>query len=217
MGDDDDTTRPAEATSKKPMSRIGPNGLILGPDGKPCKVRLPDSSSKSSLIYNHYLQACNNLKAFGAVAGSKSSNKGKEPMSLAGIGVGTAASVATTPKHVNGYENCPADVELLGRHTWTFLHSTAAYYPELPTEGHKENARRLFDALPSLYPCRHCADELSKEMQKVGPADVSGRSALSNWLCVIHNEVNTRLGKKEFDCGKVLQRWKEGWEDGHCD
>ena len=34
----DEHTRPAEAASKQPMNRIGPNGVILGPDGKPCKV-----------------------------------------------------------------------------------------------------------------------------------------------------------------------------------
>ena len=150
--------------------------------------------------------------------GSKhSSIKGKGPAIAAGLGTGAAALTVEDHEHVKGYRDCPADVEQLGRHTWTFLHSTAAYYPEEPSEAHKQNARGLFSALPSLYPCRHCADELSKEMQKLGPPDVSGRSALSNWLCVIHNEVNSRLGKKEFDCGKVLQRWKEGWEDGHCD
>ena len=25
------------------------------------------------------------------------------------------------------------------------------------------------------------------------------------------------LGKPEFDCSKVFQRWRDGWADGSCD
>jgi FAD-linked sulfhydryl oxidase len=32
----------------------------------------------------------------------------------------------------------------------------------------------------------------------------------------MHNEVNRKLGKEEFDCNLVEQRWKEGWDDGSC-
>ena len=169
------------------------------------------------------------MKAFGAVAAGGGGNKGKgratSANAMAGAvafgalaGAGAGASSAMPPASAEDpYKACPADVEQLGRHTWTFLHSTAAYYPDAPSEQHKQNARSLFNALPALYPCRHCADELSNEMQKVGPPDVSSRLALSTWLCQIHNEVNTRLGKKEFDCAGVLRRWKDGWDDGRCD
>lgn len=53
-------------------------------------------------------------------------------------------------------------------------------------------------------------------MQK-NPPDVSGRAALSKWLCDVHNEVNERLGKDKFDCSRVLERWKDGPADGSCD
>ena len=33
----------------------------------------------------------------------------------------------------------------------------------------------------------------------------------------MHNEVNRRIGKKEFDCSKVDERWRDGWKDGSCD
>ena len=33
----------------------------------------------------------------------------------------------------------------------------------------------------------------------------------------MHNEVNRRIGKKEFDCSKVDERWCDGWKDGSCD
>ncbi len=47
--------------------------------------------------------------------------------------------------------------------------------------------------------------------------DTTSQEALSQWFCDYHNEVNRRLGKKEFDCSKVFERWKTGWADGSCD
>lgn len=73
------------------------------------------------------------------------------------------------------------------------------------------------NSLPSLYPCKTCASELEGEIKKVGPPKVDNGEALSKWLCDIHNEVNSRLGKKQFDCSLVLKRWKDGWDDGRCD
>lgn len=184
----------------KPGYTIGPNGVILGPDGKPCR-------------------ACNTLKAFGAVASGSKSTKGKAASSTAssaGAAAAGIASVATAAVTDDAYKACPPDVEQLGRHTWTFLHTTAAYYPDQPSEQHKQNASALFNSLPSLYPCSYCADELGKELKRVGPPDVSNGYTLSNWLCNIHNEVNERLGKKQFDCSNVFKRWKEGWDDGRC-
>lgn len=74
----------------------------------------------------------------------------------------------------------------------------------------------LFNALPTLYPCSHCADELGSEIKR-NPPDLSNGHTLSQWLCSVHNEVNRRLGKVEFDCNLVDQRWKDGWQDGRCD
>lgn len=161
------------------------------------------------------LQACNSLKAFGAIASGSKTSKTKPAAASTAAAAGVAA-VATTTATEDPYKACPPDVEQLGRHTWTFLHTTAAYYPDQPSEQHKKNASALFNSLPTLYPCSFCADELKKEIQHVGPPDVSSRSALSNWLCNIHNEVNQRLGKNQFDCSQVLKRWKDGWDDGRC-
>ena len=33
----------------------------------------------------------------------------------------------------------------------------------------------------------------------------------------MHNDVNRRIGKEEFDCSKVDERWLDGWKDGSCD
>lgn len=46
---------------------------------------------------------------------------------------------------------------------------------------------------------------------------VESRDEFGNWMCEAHNEVNRKLGKKEFDCTKWEERWRTGWKDGRCD
>lgn len=46
---------------------------------------------------------------------------------------------------------------------------------------------------------------------------LGGRKEFGNWMCEAHNEVNRKLGKKEFDCRFWEERWKDGWKDGRCD
>lgn len=171
-------------------------GMVLGPDGKPCK-------------------ACTAFRHWKPPAGGKkSSGSGKTSTSamMAALASGKHISHdSTTPP-----PNCPADVEQLGRATWTFLHTTAAYYPERPTPTQRANMLGLLNALPLLYPCSHCASHLGGNM-KEHPPDVSGRVALSRWLCERHNDVNERLGKEKFDCAKTDERWKDGPDDGSCD
>ena len=47
---------------------------------------------------------------------------------------------------------------------------------------------------------------------------VEGREGLGRWMCEAHNEVNQKLGKGEFDCGRWGERWigGEGAGDGRC-
>jgi len=103
---------------------------------------------------------------------------------------------------------CPPDNTRLGRATWTFLHSVAAYYPNKPSEQHKLHAKSLLSSLPSLYPCETCANHLG-EYYKKNPYDneISTRESFSLYLCKVHNEVRNRQGKREFDCSKIFDRW----------
>lgn len=52
---------------------------------------------------------------------------------------------------------------------------------------------------------------------KKQPVEASSNRDLSQWLCRMHNKVNVKIGKPEFDCAKVDERWKDGWKDGSCD
>ena len=111
---------------------------------------------------------------------------------------------------------CPPDSQTLGRATWTFLHTMAAYYPEAPSEEHRQRTLQFLNGFSHLYPCDHCAQHLREEM-KMLPPDVSSASGLSQWLCVMHNKVNDILGKSQFDCKRVFERWRDGPPDGRCD
>ncbi|KAL1427278.1 hypothetical protein MTO96_017568 [Rhipicephalus appendiculatus] len=48
------------------------------------------------------------------------------------------------------------------------------------------------------------------------PPRVTSRTELAQWLCEQHNVVNRKLGKPEFDCSRVDERWRRGWDDGSC-
>lgn len=188
------------ATSTPSNGQPLPPGMVIGPDGKPCKIctswrNWPRSSKPNK-------------------APSGDADKTRRPLASA---IEAAPPVAQSLPETRSV-NCPPDVEQLGRATWTFLHTTAAYYPERPTPSQRANMLTLLRSLPVLYPCTHCATHLGDNM-KGHPPDVSGRLGLSRWLCERHNEVNKRLGKLSFDCSlqKLDERWKDGPANGSCD
>ncbi|TPX31482.1 hypothetical protein SmJEL517_g05186 [Synchytrium microbalum] len=135
---------------------------------------------------------------------------------LKSSGFGTLSSSPKPASKTSNKLPCPPDGPALGRATWTFLHTMAAYYPDSPSQEHRGRTISFLNSFSHLYPCDHCAQHLRKEME-VRPPDVSGRVGLSNWLCVVHNKVNEVLGKEQFDCRRVLERWSEGPADGSCD
>lgn len=181
--------------SSSDSKKVMPPGMVMGPDGKPCKVCTAFRNWKHRPSTND---------------AQKSSRQNSTAAMMAAF---AGASTASEPKPP---PNCPPDVEQLGSATWTFLHTTAAYYPERPTPNQRANMLGLLHALPVLYPCSHCASHLAEDM-KDNPPDVSGRLGLSRWLCERHNDVNERLGKKTFDCATTNERWKDGPSDGRCD
>jgi FAD-linked sulfhydryl oxidase len=192
----------SNTTADKPKART--QGMVLGPDGKPCRVCTTFRNWKPPKTTAAMAQPSD---------GGHKSTLGVMAALAASAGSPSAAAivpVATPPAE------CPPDGEQLGRATWTFLHTTAAYYPERPTPYQRANMLGLLRALPILYPCSHCASHLAETMQG-HPPDVSGRAGLSRWLCERHNDVNERLGKEVFDCDGVDERWRDGPPDGSCD
>ena len=181
-----------------PLPQDLPPGTVLGPDGKPCKV-------------------CSGSDWRSWSNPTKSRSKAKP--ATAALATAGAAAASTIPHSTEGdHSDCPVNIAQLGRATWAFLHTAAAYYPERPSTIQQKSMLSLLTSLPHTYPCSHCASHLGENLKDHPPDGVvSGRGALSEWLCQRHNDVNERLGKERFDCKTVDERWLTGPADGRCD
>ena len=99
----------------------------------------------------------------------------------------------------------------LGRSTWTLLHTIAAVYPEEPSEEDQKYHLALLTLLARLYPCAECGEHW-RSLLKESPPELGSKFAFNLWLCRLHNKVNLSLGKPEFDCSRLNDRWRCGCE-----
>ncbi|CAJ2508581.1 Uu.00g136070.m01.CDS01 [Anthostomella pinea] len=178
--------REPQPGSGQPPRKLPP-GVVLDKDGKP---------SKASFMSLAHKQA--------------------KPSSKASAGAATAAATAAAATaSLQPANDCPADVETLGRSTWTLLHSIAATYPKAPSHTQQSNLKSFMGLFSRLYPCWVCAEDFESYMEKE-KIRVGSRDEFGKWLCEAHNAVNTKLGKDTFDCSKWEERWRTGWKDGRC-
>ncbi|KAJ5780558.1 FAD dependent sulfhydryl oxidase Erv1 [Penicillium paradoxum] len=184
-----------------------PKGVVLGKDGKPCRTCTSVASWRA-------------LTKQADLEKTSSSNSTSKPTFNSSVSKMTASmpafAAAATPSPSATPSECPPDVEELGRSTWTLLHSMAATYPEKANTEHQDNMRGFLKFFSKLYPCWVCADDFQTWMARNQPK-LSSRKEFGWWMCEAHNEVNRKLGKKEFDCRFWEERWRTGWKDGRCD
>ncbi|KAK7057659.1 sulfhydryl oxidase [Favolaschia claudopus] len=100
----------------------------------------------------------------------------------------------------------------LGRATWKLLHTMTLRYPENPTQDERDALNSYFHLFSRLYPCGECAAEFQMLLKKF-PPQTSSRRAASLWLCTVHNVVNERLKKEEFDCAHLDDTYDCGCGD----
>ncbi|KAK8858627.1 hypothetical protein IAR55_002856 [Kwoniella newhampshirensis] len=229
-----DDSAPAYTPPRRTTKETHPNlppGLILDENGKVCKV-CNSWQDWAKIKKKGGNGVTSSTFAAGESGGNGGSKKGGSIASggMAGFAAmmsgGSSASnpkpktetVGPTTPITADRSNCPPDTALLGRSTWTFLHTTAAYYPLTAPPQAQTNMLSLLSSLSMLYPCSWCATDFQKDIRR-NPPDVSGREGLMRWLCERHNEVNGKLGKEKFDCGiqNLDKRWKDGPDDGSCD
>ncbi|XP_074648635.1 FAD-linked sulfhydryl oxidase ALR-like [Tubulanus polymorphus] len=163
-------------------------------------------------------RACTDFKTW-----SKSNQQKSQQQEGAGPGRSNSNSTTTT-KHFQDIskfnlkpaKECPLDVNSLGKSTWSFLHTMAAYFPDKPSTNQQSEMKQFIDLFSKFYPCDICAEDFRKSLTRE-PPDTTSRHNLSQWFCRAHNEVSRKLGKPEFNCSKVDERWLHGWKDGSCD
>ncbi|KAL4779807.1 ERV/ALR sulfhydryl oxidase domain-containing protein [Aspergillus varians] len=187
-------TKNDESAPAKPMVDQDGKPYVLDKNGKPCRL------------------------CTSAAAWRNLTKQSKAPTAAS-----TATATATTPlaqETPRDTRECPPDVEELGRSTWTLLHSMTATYPEKASTSEQSDMRSFLRLFSKLYPCWVCADDFRTWMAEPSGKNqpkLGGRSEFGNWMCEAHNEVNRKLGKKEFDCRFWEERWRTGWKDGRCD
>ena len=120
-------------------------------DGKPCRVCV-DFKTWSKIEK-------------GKKPASATASKSKEESTTMATNSGTKSKEEPVAKATNlgtkfdeewKRNNCPADVKTLGRHTWTLLHTMAAYYPEKPEKKQQESMKTFFESFSEHYPCWFC-------------------------------------------------------------
>ncbi|ATZ47217.1 Bcerv1 [Botrytis cinerea B05.10] len=111
--------------------------------------------------------------------------------------------------------DCPPSIETLGRASWTFLHTLSASYPSTPTPSDRTNISTFMNLFAQLYPCWTCAEDFQSYMAE-NKVRTESRAEFGMWMCEAHNDVNRKLGKREFDCARWEERWRTGWKDGRC-
>lgn len=61
---------------------------------------------------------------------------------------------------------CPLDREELGRSTWNFLHTMAAYYPDNPSQEQQRDMSTFVKLFSKFFPCDDCASHLRERYLK---------------------------------------------------
>lgn len=88
---------------------------------------------------------------------------------------------------------------IIGRQTWTLLHSTADAFPIDPTAQETDRYRNFMFTVISTFPCRSCVSK-ALDYLTTNPLDFSSRSSLQTSLCNLHNYINETLGKPTHAC-----------------
>jgi FAD-linked sulfhydryl oxidase len=160
-------------------------------------------------------QPCRSCTSKTAFKAWTSQAKDAVPKVLTATSPQTTTSAAAMLSQPSLDTDCPADVETLGRSTWTLLHTIAATYPDSPTASQQSDLLGFVHLFSRIYPCWVCAGDFQVYISRVTPR-VKNRTDFGKWLCDAHNDVNRKLGKAEFNCSNWEQRWRTGPNDGRC-
>ncbi|KAI5967602.1 hypothetical protein KGF57_000330 [Candida theae] len=117
---------------------------------------------------------------------------------------GVDVAQAFMPKMAN--ETLKAE---LGRASWRLFHTILARYPDEPSTHERATLGNYIQLFAQVYPCGDCARHFQQLLSKYPPQTKSRKTA-ALWGCDIHNKVNDRLGKPQYDCTTILEDYDCG-------
>lgn len=117
---------------------------------------------------------------------------------------GVDVAQAFMPKMAN--ETLKAE---LGRASWRLFHTILARYPDEPSTHERTTLGNYIQLFAQVYPCGDCARHFQQLLSKYPPQTKSRKTA-ALWGCDIHNKVNDRLGKPQYDCTTILEDYDCG-------
>ncbi|CAD1812772.1 FAD-linked sulfhydryl oxidase ERV2 [Candida parapsilosis] len=97
----------------------------------------------------------------------------------------------------------------LGRASWRLFHTILARYPDEPSTHERTTLGNYIQLFAQVYPCGDCARHFQQLLNKYPPQTKSRKTA-ALWGCDIHNKVNDRLKKPQYDCTKILENYDCG-------
>lgn len=97
----------------------------------------------------------------------------------------------------------------LGNAAWRLFHTILARYPDKPSQQEQTTLNQYIHLFAQVYPCGDCARHFQQLLQKYPPQTASRKNA-ALWGCHVHNKVNDRLGKPEYDCTTILEDYDCG-------
>jgi hypothetical protein len=88
---------------------------------------------------------------------------------------------------------------------WHTIHIVALGYPNNPTYTDKRSAKEFYESLAFLLPCSVCREHYAQHLQK-NPIStfLDKRSDLLKWTILVHNDINTMLGKPKWTETEVI-------------
>lgn len=72
---------------------------------------------------------------------------------------------SSKPADSSYYSECPLFRNQLGKSTWNYLHTMAAYYPPRPTEQEQTKMKDFIETFAHFFPCKHCATDFQDECE----------------------------------------------------